>query len=185
MEAEQQPFEVRGKVHQPQVAPTRHRLGIAAGGPVMREPVGVEKNKGSPIAQAGFIMSSPTVDREFDDLAGVSSTGNDDIEMKMKTLLVAQPPQPLREGSISVAFRRDEDALASRDRGATRHGSAEAGQPAKRTAAVELAKIAAPAHALDVAHAVSLRNTFFILLDDEHLLFLEVVEDGQAVQRAD
>ena len=89
MEAEQQPFEVRGKVHQPQVAPTRHRLGIAAGGPVMREPVGVEKNKGSPIAQAGFIMSSPTVDGVLDHPAGVSSTGNDDIEMKIEALFVA------------------------------------------------------------------------------------------------
>ena len=185
MEAEQQPFEVRGEVHQPQVAPTRDRLGIAAGGPVMREPVRVEKDKGSPVARTGFVVSSAPVDGVLDDPAGVSSAGNDDIEMKMETLLIAQPPQPLREGSISVAFRRDEDALASRDRRATRHGSAEAGQPAKRTAAVELAKIAAPAHALDVAHAVGLGDTFFILLDDEHLLFLEVIEDGQAVQRAD
>ena len=89
MEAEQQPFEVRGEVNQPQVAPTRDRLGIAAGGAITCESVGVEKDEGSPIAHTGFVMSSPTFDRVLDDPAGVSSTGNDDIEMKVETLFVA------------------------------------------------------------------------------------------------
>ena len=89
MEAEQQPFEVRGEVNQPQVAPTRDRLGISAGGAITCESVGVEKDEGSPIPYTGLVMSSSTVDGEFDDPAGVSTTGNDDIEMKMETLFVA------------------------------------------------------------------------------------------------
>ena len=90
MEAEQQPFEVRGEVDQSQIAPTRDRLGIATGGAVLHEPVDVKKDEGSPIAYAGFVASPSLVHGVLDDPAGVSSTRDDDIEMKMEALLVAQ-----------------------------------------------------------------------------------------------
>ena len=89
MEAVQQPFEVRGEVHQPQVAPTRDSLGIPAGGAVPCEPVRVEEDKSSPIAHTGFVVSPPPVDGVLDDPTGVSSTGNHDIEMKIEPLFVA------------------------------------------------------------------------------------------------
>ena len=89
VEAEEQPFEVRGEVHQPQVAPTRHRFGIAAGGAVPCQPVGVEKDESAAVAHSDFVMSPSPVDGVLDHPAGVSAAGNDDIEMKMEILFVA------------------------------------------------------------------------------------------------
>ena len=90
MEAEQQPFEVRREVHEPQVAPTRNRLGIAAGGAVLQQPVGVEKDEGTIVPHAGLVVPSSLLNCVLDHPAGISSSGNDDIEMKVEALLVAK-----------------------------------------------------------------------------------------------
>ena len=177
MKSDQQPFEVRSEVNKPQVPAIRDPLWIAAGGAVLSDPVSIEQNKSPLVPFTGNVSASPLADGVFDYPSGISTAGHDDIKMKMESLVFAQFAQPARKCAVAVALRRDEDALASQDKPAPGHESTERRQPAKRAAAVEFAKIAAPSHPLDVAYAVRLGEALAILIDDEHLFLLETVED--------
>ena len=89
MKPDQQPFEIRGEVDQLQTFPAFHRLWVASDSAVLRQTVGVEKNQSSIVAPLRIGMPPPAFDGEFDDGTGVPAASDDDIEMKMKPLLVA------------------------------------------------------------------------------------------------
>ena len=88
MKPHQQSFEIRIKENQLQALATYDSLGVASGGAVMRKPVDVEKNQSSLVAPPGIGVPPTAVDREFHDGTGVSTTGDDDIQVNMKALLV-------------------------------------------------------------------------------------------------
>lgn len=159
-----------------QVAAARYGLWVATCGAVPVEPIGVEKNQRATVSNAGFVTALPLVDSVFDNPSGFVAAGDDDIKMKVQVQVVAQSLQPLRKDALAVALRSDKDSPASRNWPATRHGSTESGQPAECATAVELAKIGAPAHPLDVSCAVGVSHAFPALLDYEHFLFLQIVE---------
>lgn len=112
---DQQPFEIRSEVNKLQSLAAFDRLRVAPGGTILRQPVGVEKYQSSLVASHGIRMPPSAIDGEFDDGTGVPATGDDDIEMKMKALFVAQFLQPSCKGALAVALRRDEDASALRN----------------------------------------------------------------------
>ena len=85
----QQPFEIRGEVDKLQTLAAFYRLRVSPGGAVLRQSIGVEKNQSSLVAPHGIGVPTTTIDGEFDDRASVPAAGDDDIEMKMKALLVA------------------------------------------------------------------------------------------------
>lgn len=177
MEADQQAFELRPEKNQFQMLSTRDGLGITTGSTVLIEPVGIEKDQRSHITCLGDVTPSPSVDGVFHDPSRIASTGDGDIEMKVQTSVVTQTLQPLQKGAVSFAFRSHENALASWNRPITRHCSAESRQPAERAATVQFAKATAPTHTLDIANSIRIGHAFPALLDDEHLLLLQFVEN--------
>ena len=182
---DQQPFEIRGEVDKLQTLAAFDRLRVPPGGAVLRQSVEVEKHQSSLVAPHGIRTPPPAIDSEFDDGTGVPAAGDDNIEMNMKALFIAELLEPSRECALAIAFRRDEDTFALRNRRPSRHGSAERGQSAECAAAVQFSKIATPAHPMDIAHAVGTGCAGPVLFDDENLFLLEIVQGRQAVEGTD
>ena len=90
MKTEQKPFKIRGEINQLQVPAAFDRLRAAAGSAILHEPVGVEKDERSLVPYPGFIAPPPSVDSVFDNPAGITAAGDDDIETKKEALFVAE-----------------------------------------------------------------------------------------------
>ena len=176
MKPQQKPLEIRGEEDQLQTLATYHPIRVASRGPILLKSVSVEKYQSAFVAPHGIGMPPTAINREFDYGTGVSATRDDDIEMHMTAMFITKPLQPPRKGAFTRTLRRDEDSITLWNEPAPRHGSAERGQPAKGTAAVEFSKIAAPAHPLHIAHTIGPRGASLVLLDDEHLFLFEIVE---------
>jgi len=86
---DQHPFEIRGEVSKLQVLAAFDCLRVTPGGAVLCQPIGVEKYQSALVASPGICVPPPAIDGEFDDGTGIPATGDDDIEMEMKTLFVA------------------------------------------------------------------------------------------------
>lgn len=95
MKTEQQPFKIRGEINQLQIPAPFDRLRVTASGAILCEAVGVEKDERSRVPIPGFIAPPPSIDGVFDNPAGISAAGDDDVETKKKALFVAELAQPL------------------------------------------------------------------------------------------
>ena len=89
MQPDKQPFEVWLEIDELQIPTVLYPLRVAAGVPVRRDSVGIDKNERSTVPYAAFVAATPLVDGILDDHSTIAATGHDYVEMKTETLVIA------------------------------------------------------------------------------------------------
>lgn len=110
MQAQDQPFEVRLEENEVDFRPRGDRLRVASVPPVFRKPVGVQENKAASIWPfLPYFLGAASYDAR-----AVSSTGDEDVQMKMSTLVIAEALQPSCKRAFAFSLGPDEDAPSPR-----------------------------------------------------------------------
>lgn len=115
----------------------------------------------------------------LNDRYGVTTGSRSDVEVKVKTLFIANVPEEPDEGAVALPFNPDEDDPPTFNPTPPPHrASADSRETAEYAGAILRIKTDITSQAPHILSTVDPSCSAIILLDDEQLLLLQVIQQA-------
>ena len=109
----------------------------------------------------------------------VTTGSRSDVEVKVKTLFIANAPEKSHESAVALPFNPDEDTPPTLNPAPPTHrASADSGKPAKHARAILRIETDITSQAPHILSTVDPSGSAIVLLDDEQFLLLQVIQQA-------